>query len=311
MKFPFARTLLLLCAACAAVTVGARTGEESVDGFAAAVNDRIITLREVYQLAATEQPGAAGRTEAAFQRALTNLIHQALILEEFELSGGAVPERVVQDQADQIIRTQFQNNRSAFLEALQSQGLTRSEWLEDTKDGFALNILRRQYVTDRLKVNPLEVYRRYDARRAEFTTPDQVKLSMLTIKPRDGVEAAARAVEAHRWLTGGTGWVEVAKAFSSDAHTARGGEWGWVKPQDFRAELAAALAVVKKGELAPVVETDDACYVLQVQDSREAGTRPFEEVRARLEDEVRREEADRLFSSWMRRLKTRHYVTIY
>lgn len=296
-----------------------RAGLQPVDGYAASVNKRVITVSEVMELVQPldrklreEYSGLElqKRREEAFEHALQNLINQALILEEFTTLGGQMPERVVKQRAEAIVREQFNNDRMAFRDALGEQRITLEEWREQMRENLVVNALRRQEVGDRLMVNPVEVYRLYQQRAEQFRVPAQSWLRMIVIK-RDTDEAPARATEARGQLLAGQPFAAVAKAFSTDRTAAQGGDWGWVDVTTLRRELAEAIEKTPAGQVGPTVETADACYVFRVEERRPAGIKSFEEVRGPLEDEVRKQENARLFDAWMKRLRRKYYVKIY
>ena len=296
-----------------------RAGLQPVDGFAASVNKRIITVSEVMELVQPldrklreEFTGLElqKKREEAFEVALQNLINQALILEEFTTLGGQMPERVVKQRAEAIVREQFNNDRMAFRDALGEQRITLEEWREQMRENLVVNALRRQEVGDRLMVNPVEVYRLYQQRADKFTVPAQSWLRMIVIK-RASDDAATRATEARGQLLAGKPFAEVAKAFSTDSKAAQGGDWGWVDVSTLRTELSQAIAKTEVGQLGTLVETADSYYVFRVEERRPAGIKSFEEVRGPLEDEVRKQENARLFDAWMKRLRRKYYVKIY
>lgn len=305
-----------LCAV--ALPAWPRAGAQPVDGFAATVNDRVITVSSVMEVVQPVdrklQAQYAGtelqkKREEAFEYALETLIQQALILEEFKALGGAMPERLVRERADSIIRDQFGNDRMAFQDALVEQRMTLEEWRDQTRENLVVNALRRQEVGDRLTVNPIDVYRLYEKRRDQYRIPAQSWLRVITIKRDD--DAPARATEARGQLLAGQDFSKVAKDFSSDNKTDKGGDWGWVDVSILRKELMAAIEKTSAGELGPLVETEDAFYLFRVEERRPAGLKTFEEVRGPLEEEVRRAESARLFDAWMKRLRRKHYVKIF
>lgn len=307
-----------------AVPPAAPATEPPLDGYAAIVNDRVITVGDVMDLVqptdlqlrdAFEGEELARKREEAYQTALDLLIDQALILEEFKKQGATIPDRLVSDRINELIFQRFQNDRAKFLAALAEEQMTLDEWQERTRERIIVSYLRRQEVLERVKIPPGAVRAAYDAHRAKYLTPEQIKLRMLSIKKQeDDTETQARreqAVVARGRIVAGEAFDAVAREVSEDPKATSGGDWGWIEPKMLRAELKAAAEALGPGELSDLIETPDAFYVLQVEDRKAAREQPFEEVRDGIEKELRSAEAERLYSQWIDRLKRKHFVKVF
>ncbi len=319
------RTWLLLAGCC---VLGLSRGyaedkAQAVDGFAAVVNERVITmgdvldfiqpnilqLRDVYAGEELER-----KREEAYTTGLQLLVDQALIVEEFKKSGGAIPDRLVNDRINEVIFDQFENDRSKFLAALAEEQITLEDWRERIRERLIVSALRQQEINDRVQVTPDNLRQAYEKSRAKFSRPQQVKLNMITLrKDRSADETAAReeAVRLRGRLLAGENFAALAKEFSHDPKAVNGGDWGWITPQDLRAELRQGLAALKVGDISDILETPDAYYVARIEEQRAAYVPTLEELRPDLEKDVRRAEADRLYQAWMERLKRKHAIKIF
>ena len=94
-----------------------------IDGYAAKVNQTIITRSDVRTTMAPVLPqlynkyeGAEldQRLEEAYVNAREQLIEQALIVIAFEKQGGQIPDYFVKNEIDRIIRTRFFGDKVAF-----------------------------------------------------------------------------------------------------------------------------------------------------------------------------------------------------
>lgn len=305
-------------------SLGATTAAEfPLDGYAAMVNDRIVTKGEVALMAdpAARQLRLAhtgrelrDRLKAIYARALDALIERALILEEAKRKELNVPEEGLEAEINRVIVDRFQGDRSRFLQALADEKMTMADYRDQTRDSLNSMLLRRQEVIERVVVTPAMVRALYEARQEEYREPAQVKVAMIEIQAgaTEGDRAVKRtqaeAVRAR--VAGGEDFALVARETSEGMKAQEGGAWGWVQPGDFRAELAKAMEGLKPGETSPVVETEETFYIVRLEARRAASVRPFEEVRTALAKEVRRVEEDRLYKEWIDRLKARHFVRI-
>ena len=296
---------------------------QAVDGFAAVVNERVITmgdvldfiqpnilqLRDVYAGEELER-----KREEAYTTGLQLLVDQALIVEEFKKSGGTIPDRLVNDRINEVIFDQFENDRAKFLAALAEEQITLEDWRERIRERLIVSALRQQEINDRVQVTPDNLRQAYEKSRAKFSRPQQVKLSMITLrKDRSADETAAReeAVRLRGRLLTGENFATLAKEFSHDPKAVNGGDWGWITPQDLRAELRQGLDTLKVGDISDILETPDAFYVARIEEQRAAYQPTLEELRPELEKDVRRAEVDRLYQAWMERLKRKHAIKIF
>ena len=296
---------------------------QAVDGYAAVVNERVITMGDVLDFIQPNilqlRDSYAGeelerRREEAYQAGLNLLIEQALIVEEFKKLGGNIPDRLVNDRINEVIFDQFGNDRARFLAALAEEQITLEEWRERIRERLIVSALRQQEVGDRIQVTPEALRLAYEKNRSRYEQPAQINLRMITLlKERADTPEDQRqqAVLLRGRILAGESFTKIAEEYSHDLKAVSGGHWGWLKPGDLRPELRDALAPLKVGELSEVLETPEAFYLAQVDEQREARVQVLEDVRPELEKEVRRSESTRLYEAWMDRLRRKYAVKTF
>ena len=295
-----------------------------VDGVAAKVNDRAITIGEVMvavqPLERRLRMSYTGRElmqrlEAAYEQVLESMIERALIVEEFKRRDGQMPRQAVDQQVQAIIAENFGGDRGRFLQQLREEGMTLQEWREEIRDQLIVMMLRNEEVSPRVVVSPRQIRAAYESRLHEFQQAAEARVRMITL-PQPDPEAHAEAPDAPLALAeqlrdrvhAGESFAELARTYSQDPRAVRGGDWGWIDPGVLRPELATIAARLDPGEISEVIETAEAYYLLTVEERREARTIPFHDVRDDLADAVRREEEERIYRAWIERLRQRHHV---
>ncbi len=316
------RFLVLILSGIAGAAFAA-TNVMPVDGYAAMVNNRVITIGDVItyvqpleQSLRDQFTGAQlqKKREEAFETGLQALIDRALILEDFDSQPAKLPDRVVNDRIGELVREQFKGDRLAFQQALVDEGLTLDEWRTETKNRIVISILRQQEVSSKVKIAPNAARELYDARKNQYAVPAQVHLHVISIHrgtPSDPNAGHDKAVVARGKLLTGDDFEDVAKAYSDGSKADAGGDWGWMDPSSLRADLKAAVDHLPVGEASDIIEADDAYYILRVDDRRPAGFRPFSEIEPKLTEELKQADADRLYKEWMQRLRRKYYVQIF
>ncbi len=307
----------LVCAA--AETTPAR--RIPMDGYAAVVNDRVITVRETLT---AMQPverqlqqsfrGAelAERVEAAFTNSLEALIERELILDAFRRMQGTIPDNVVNSRMDEIERTRFNGSRAELLKALEAEGLTMDEWRESLRSTMIISYMREREVEDKIMVSPQAVRDAYESKIEEYRVPDQVELRLIALNrgqtPEEQAVKLKQAGEIRQRLLDGQDFAALASQVSEGIKAEDGGYWGWVDPTTRRPELAAAIKTLEPGGISPVVAADDMLYIVKLEGRRAAAQLPFEEVQDKIRDELRRQQAKQLYDEWIKRLKRDAYI---
>lgn len=293
-----------------------------LDGFAAVVNERTITIGDVMMsiheaeerlriLYGGEELEA--KRQELFRSGLERLIDQALIIEEFGTRKDMqIPERMVDDRVNEIVFERFNNDRSALMSALAEDQITFADWRETIRERLIVMALRRVEIGDRIIISPTQVRQAYEERKDRYHSPGQVKLRLIYLPLENPPEAAHEAaVAARARIEAGEAFADVAKEVSRDPSAPLGGDWGWLDPAMLREELKTVASGLAVGTVSDIVFTPEGYYLLQLDERRDASTKSFEEVRAEIEAELRERESERLYADWMKRLRQKFSVIYY
>lgn len=319
------RTVLLgLAALAAAGGASARARSMAVDGYAALVNQRVILVSEVLALAYPLQQQIRQayvgsdldkQLEEARRNALDILIERALMVAEFERLGQTLPDRAVEVHANNWISERFGNNRMEFLEALAAEGLTLAEWREQARDNLISIIMRRREIPERVVIAPQMIRAYYQTHRDRYRLPEQVHLRLIMLHAGGTAEERAvkraQAEQIRERLLAGEDFGAVARDVSEGPKAAQGGDLGWMAPDTLQEAIRAAIAELDAGEVSPVIETTNEFYLVRVEGRKKESVTPFEEVRADIEKLLQKQEQERLYAAWIKRLRNRFYVRVF
>ncbi len=293
-----------------------------LDGYAAIVNERTITIGDVMMSIAEADErlrimhggeDLEARRQELFRSGLERLIDQALIIEEFGTRKDMqIPERMVDDRINEIIFERFNNDRSALMSALAADQITLDDWRDSIRERLIVMAMRRIEIGDRIIISPMQVREAYESRKDRYHSPEQVKLRLIFVRTEIPPEAAYEtAVAARARIESGEEFAQVAREVSNDSSAALGGNWGLIEPGMLREELKSALANLEPGKVSDVVFTPEGYYLLLVEELRAASTKSFEDVRSEIEAELRDRESERLYRDWMKRLRLKFSVIYY
>ncbi|MGH9662633.1 MAG: peptidylprolyl isomerase, partial [Bryobacteraceae bacterium] len=181
------------------------------------------------------------------------------------------------------LKEYFQRNRQGFM-----IGERRT---------FTLVILDPAKRGASVTVTDAEVRRAYEENKDRYRIPERVKSRHILLSTAGKPEAEIAKVQAKandllKQIKGGTDFAELAKKNSEDTATAPGGgELGWVERGRTVAEFETTLYALKPNEVSNVVKTQYGFHIIQAQGREEARLKPFDEVKAELEGEVKRQKA--------------------
>lgn len=291
-----------------------------VDGYAASVNDRIITIGDVLMAVQEAQDrlrvrygGEAFRTKARelFDAGLERLIDQALILEEFEGEEIEIPGRMIDDHVNTLVLEHYGNDRASLMAALAEEQVTVEDWRERIREQIVLRLMRSREINERIVVSPKLILEAYESRQDRYHEPAKARLRLIFLRYGDQAEQSlARMTQAVARIRGGETFETLAREISEDPSATSGGEWGWVEPEQLREELKAALQTLEIGNVSDVIETTEGMYLLLVEERKEASTKSLDEVREAIENELREQQGEELYQGWIKRLRDK-YPVIY
>ena len=323
-KFPLITVLLCTAAAMAQIYVPAPTETVLIDGYAAKVNDRVITRGEVHEAMAPLIPELRrlyqgkeldDELEKAFYQARNELIERALIMEAFELKGGMIPDQYVNDEIKRVIKDRFKGDEALFEQVLADQKKTRSEYQQMIREQMIVGMMVNEEVSQRARITPEQIREEYELDKEKYFIPEKVKYSVIVLNkgetPEDQAVKTEEAQGIRQKLLDGADFASVAKESSEGSRAADGGSFPWMQPKDVREELRDTLISLPAGKISEIIHTDKQLYIVKVEGRRQKGYTPFEEVRNQIKTALTAKERERLRSRWIARLEKQNYVRIY
>jgi len=306
-----------------ALTLTASAQTRLLNGIAVIVNDAVITYSEVEDFAgpAIDAVRRSATSPALMQQkmtqiqddALQQLVERQLILNDYKVSGYSLPESIIDDEINLRIRKQF-GDRLKLTQTLQAQGGTYESYRRNIREQIIVDALAQKHISSVVLISPYKIEQYYETNKETFRMEDQVKLRMIVLNKPTGSDPALTAKLAKEILIKldeGASFAEMAGIYSEGAQRAQQGDWGWVERNKLRSELDAAAFSLKKGQRSGVIETPEACYILLVEDAKQAQARPLPEVRDEVEKILIGEERARLRNQYIERLKKKSFVRYY
>lgn len=318
------RLLLLLSLLAAGGPPAPAAQPALVNGIVAIVNETVITekaAREFIEpaiIALERQPGLTRpayneKAMEIYRDGLNQLVERQLTLDDFKASGYSFPEGIIEDFVQDRIRERY-GDRVKLIKTLEAQNMTYEQFRTDIREQFIVEQMNLKNVSSAVIISPFKIESYYKEHPDEFKLPDQVRLRMIELRKRDGGDPAAvrqlaREIEAK--LAAGAKFAEMASVYSEGSQKREGGDLGWVNRSVLRKEFADATAGLKAGQRTGVIDLADACFLLQVEEVKDAQVRPLTEVRDEIEKTLLSQERGRLQKKYVERLKKKAFVRYF
>ena len=240
---------------------------------------------------------------------LDNLITIEVLYQESEKKGIKVDPKRVEQQFDMLVKRY--PDKDKFKEFLTQWDISEDKIKKNIKRHTAIQELIKTSVTDKIKVNNKDVKKFYDDNPEKFKSPEEIKASHILIKldpkkANDAKKAAAKkkldAVKDR--LAKGENFGKLAKEVSQGPSNKTGGDLGYFSRGQMVKPFEEAAFALKKGEVSDIVETQFGYHLIKVFDKKPAKMLTFKEVKDRLADQLKQQEAQQKAIAYIEKLKS-------
>ena len=300
-----------------------------IDGIAAIVNKDVVTISQVRELVGGRERSLReiyrgqeleDKLKEMRLSAIKDLVDRQLILQEFKKlqeKGASIPEYVIDDRVQAVIREEFGGDRSAFVRTLQAQGFSVTRFKEIERDKIIVQAMRQSKVENNFVISPTQIQAYYDKNKAAYATPEQVKLRMIVIREGssgDVPDVGSKkdlAEEIRQKVAAGAEFDRMAQMYSEDQTTQQvGGDWGWIERNTLNEQLTNVAFSLRPGEVSPVIAIENTYYIIMVEAKKSAAVKPIVEVRDEIEKNLIQQERIRAQQRWIETLRQKAYIKI-
>jgi peptidyl-prolyl cis-trans isomerase SurA len=290
-----------------------------VNAIAAIVNDEVVTLHEVYS---ESQPlireaekkstvDAAVRTQIR-HAALEHLIEKRLLDQKIKELNIKVSDEEVKQAIDDVRKQNNMVSQEVLVSALASQGLTFEQYRSQLKEQIEKLKLVSMEVRAKIQVGETEMREYYEANRAKYSEEDTFRARHIFFKvnekaPSDDIKRTmTTALMVLAEAKSGKDFVELARSYSEDPAARKdGGDLGSFKKGDMMPELETAILGMKPGEVSELVYTPSGFHIIKLEERTSGKMKPFESVKAEIEDTIYRKKSEERFSQWAKELRAK------
>ncbi len=287
----------------------------AADGIAVTVNGVPIMEADIEadikKMTAQAPPAYVEKNKEQIRRQiLDRRIAIQLIDEKSKAAKITITEEDVLAQVNEIVAQQ-RMSLEEFKKMLQARDMDYEEWKEQISWGVKLGKLVEVEFGDQLKITDNDANNFYSADTKQFETPEQVRASHILIKPdpnTDPNEAKAEALAKAQDLLKqikeeGADFAELAKVHSQSTSKDKGGDMGFQPRGAWIASFEKVAFELEVGQISDVVETPYGYHIIKVTDRKEAGVKPFEQVREEIIKMLKQKKQGELFQKYLMQLR--------
>ena len=198
--------------------------------------------------------------------------------------------------------SKLQDPGDATLQAYLKQSGQR--FLQPTRRVIQFVTLDKAALAKETAASDAEVQKAYQDRLAQFSAPAQVKARHILFTASSDAqyaEALKKAQDLRAKLVKGLDFAKAAEEFSQDPSAkGRGGDLGWFDASKMVKEFSDAAFKLKVGEVSEPVKTQFGYHLIQVEETKPAAVKSFDEVKAQLKTQL---EDDRFATKATERLE--------
>lgn len=224
---------------------------------------------------------------------LQELILTKVMLSKAEQENIVVTNEMVTQEINKIKQQNFQNNESAFKQAMKKNNIKEDSLNEIIKEKMILQKFVEKLLNDNIKVDEKAIRAAYDQKKTEFTQKESVEASHILVK------SEAEAKKIYDEIKSGKDFGELAKKYSQDPGSkVNGGSLGYFTKGQMVPEFEKTAFSLKVGEVSQPFKTSFGYHIIKKTGYKPEQTMPFEVVKPNLEQQVKAEKQGEFFTKW-------------
>ncbi len=300
------------------------SGATIVDKIVAIVNGEIITLTELDHYYSklrngSNAAGNPGKKRAKIlesrRKVLDLLIEEKLVDQQCKKLSIRVSARDL-DMALENVKKLNAITDEQLESALMAEGLSLEDYRQQLREQIRRAKLVSRVVRKKVILDEESLKEFYSEHIERFKEPDQIRAShILIVIPR---EADDLLVEAYRHkgktilekLRRGEDFQGLARVYSDDASAKNGGDLGFFKRGELLPEFELAAFSLQPGQVSGLVRTRIGFHIIKVTERKEGSIIPYEEVTEKVKDQYIKEESERLYEVWLKKVKAESFIEV-
>jgi peptidyl-prolyl cis-trans isomerase SurA len=315
-----------LLAALVPASVRAQAKSRADADIVAQVNNDVITLPD-YQKAEQQlrdelahdcQGCPQDKIDAQFKDQqkdlLRGMIDQSLMVQRAKDMGISVEA----DLAKRLDEVRKQNGLATLDElkkGVEANGLTWEDYKTTIRNGLLQKEVVQREVGSRVDISSDEVKQYYEAHPQEFTLPERVTLSEISLStegksPEEFAAVRAKVEGLRTSVLNGDDFSQVAQLYSQGSTAKDGGGLGTFKRGELSPQIEAVVFQMSKGQISDVIQTRTGFEFLKVDDHFQSGVQPLDKVESDIRNTVHAQKVQPLLRNYLAELREQSNISV-
>lgn len=246
------------------------------------------------------------KTDAS-TKALAIINGKEITASEFDLRWSQIPDYARKTFAGPEGRKKFLEeliNHELLLQEAKKRGFDRdralSERVERFKERSFMERLRIEEVDSQVRVTREEMKAYYAANAANYTAPDELRVSHIVVKTPD------EALDLKKRLNQGEDFATLARKVSLDLSTRyKGGDLGFIKKGQTLPQFEKVLLTLKVGGISQPVATPFGYHIIMLVDRTSGAFLSFEDAKEQVREELLNEKKRKRYEEFVASLRAK------
>lgn len=246
---------------------------------------------------------------------LGDLIDRELLYQESQKQGIKIKDATVNEQID-TLKKRFKTE-DEFKTVLSKMNLTEDSIRAELKRALAVQGFIEEKFINKITISDKDIKTYYDNHPNFFKQPEKVQASHILIKVEPDADEAKKAEarkkleKVQEQLKKGEDFAGLAKQFSEGPTGANGGDLGYFEREQMVGPFSEAAFALKPGEVSDIVETRFGYHLIKTVDKKPATVTPYEEVKGRIEEYLKKERVQKEITPYIAELKNKAKIETF
>jgi peptidyl-prolyl cis-trans isomerase SurA len=249
--------------------------QRDVEGIAAIVNDKVISLFDVDQRVDLFFATSGIERSPQMRERIRSQVLRLLVDEELQMQEAERVEiKVEEEEIDNNIRRlagESQMTIEGIREFLNGKGIEDDTLKRQIETELAWSQFVRRSFGGRLKIGEQEIEEQYKKAMRSLSEPrfkvSEILMNIESFANEDEINALSNEIATQ--LKNGVDFGAVARQFSISPSSARGGDIGWVTADQMDEQLARVVVQLEPGQISLPIRTTAGVYIIALAQRRE------------------------------------------
>jgi peptidyl-prolyl cis-trans isomerase SurA len=292
----------------------------------ARVNNDVITLSD-YQKAEQElrdevahdcQGCPQDQIDAKFKEQqkdlLRGMIDQSLMVQRAKDMGISV-ESDVAKRLDEVRQQNGLATLDDLKKGVEASGLNWEDYKTTIRNGLLQKELVRREVGSHVDISSDEVKQYYEAHQQDFTLPERVVLSEISLttegkSPEEFAAVRSKEEGLRTSVLNGDDFSQVARLYSQGSTAKDGGGLGTFKRGELSPQIEAVVFQMSKGQISDVIQTRTGFEILKVEDHLQSELQPMDKVEPDIRNTIHAQKMQPLIRDYLAELREQSYIIV-